>query len=446
MAQARRVIGRYVATRETDVFVGLFRTAFIIALIIVPQVTIGPDIHPALTVMVIIAATFTMATFVVFLHGHMLPLQRPLSLLVDLSLITVAVHTVGEAGLALFQVYYLIVLIGAIWFQLIGAISVAGAALAFYIIAPLLLYPGQPLPAAPVIIADLGVRGGPFVLLLAIIAGYLVRTLNREQQATAQFEQELRLARTVQDSLLPDSLPQLPGYQVALRFQPARSVGGDLYNLERLPGGHYLLYLGDMPGKSVYGLVHLSLIHSHTRAAAIDSLSDPRTDNPVSEIAKTVNEDVYDALQPDGYAPLFIAILDTDNFTINFVNCGHPPPILLRKAEQYNITELATGGIVIGAEREAVYEQRRLEIEPGDILIGYTDGISEARNAKGEEFGWQRVAQAVSPIIERDGTVEQMAEAIISSATDFARVPGTDDATVIVFHRLSQSDDCQPDQ
>ncbi len=274
---------RYLATRETDVFVGLFRTALIIALILVPSLS-GKQTAPVLHAMVLIGVGYTLAMFLMFLRGQSLPLQRPLALSIDLLLVTLALHSFGAQGAGLFQMYYLIVIIGAIWFQLAGAILVALGAIVLYAVVPQLLL-GMTWPAFTDIVADLGVQGAPFLLLIAVIAGYLVRTFYREQQALAQFEQEMRLARAVQDSLLPASLPEVPGYEVALRFEPARFVGGDLYNLERLPGGRYLLFLGDMPGKSAYGLVHLSLIHSHTRAAALDGLSP-------AEIANTVNEDV----------------------------------------------------------------------------------------------------------------------------------------------------------
>ena len=412
---------------------GLFRTAFIISLVIVPSLTpIGKETQPALQIVVLAAAGFTLAMFWLFLHGQTIPGQRPVTLLVDLLLVTVVIHTVGDVGIALFQVYYLIVLVGAIWFQLVGAILVAFGAITFYTIATHIFSPAIVSPSARAIMIDLGGRGAPFLLLIAVIAGYLVRTFNREMKAVAQIEQEMRLARTVQDSLLPSSLPAVPGYQVALRFEPARFVGGDLYNLERLPGGPYLLCLGDMPGKSAYGLVHLSQIHSHTHVAA----GDPANNFSPAQIATTVNDAVYDTLQPDGYAALFIGILDVDSSTITFANCGHPPPMLLRKADE-TVVELSTAGMVIGAERDFAYTENKLQIQPGDLLVCYTDGVSEARNSAGDEFGPKGVEQTVWAIIHQQGSVEQMAEAIIRSAADFAAVPGTDDATVIVFRRES---------
>ncbi len=378
--------------------------------------------------MVLIGVGFTLAMFLSFLYGRALPLQRPLALGIDVLLVTVAMHSVAGDGSALFQVYYMIVLIGAIWFQLAGAITVSLGAIACYVVAPQLLHPEMSWPSLNVIMTDLGMRGAPFLLLIAVVAGYLVRTFNREQQALAQFEQELRLARTVQDSLLPASLPTVPGYQVALQFEPARFVGGDLYNLERLPGGRYLLCLGDMPGKSAYGLVHLSLIHSHTRAAAVDGLEP-------AVIANTVNEDVYDALQPDSYAALFIGLLDVGSNIISFANCGHPPPILLSEPDWENPIELSTGDIVIGADRDVNYQQSRVTISPGDLLICYTDGVSEVRNSEGRQFGLEGVSHAARTIAQQQGSAEQIAEAIMQTALAFSVMPEADDATVMVFRR-----------
>ena len=402
--------------------------------------------------MVLTGAAFIFAVFVAVRHGQLLPFQRPLTLVIDLVLVTVAMHSFGPQGRSLFQVYYIIVVIGAIWFQLAGAITVALGAIVLYVVMPLALVPGMSSPSLADVLADLAVRGAPLLLLIALVTGYLVRTLNREMQARAEFEQEMRLARTVQDSLLPAALPVVPGYQVALRFQPARSIGGDFYDLARLPGGRYLILLGDMPGKSAYGLVHLSLIHSHTRAAALDGL-------PPAEIADTVNEDVFDALQPDNYAALFIGMLDPEHHAINFANCGHPPPLLVRSVAPDSRLELSTGGSVIGAERDTNYTQRRLVIEPGDLLICYTDGVSEARNARGELFDVAGIERTVREVLRQQGSdfddlssrgsdaeptrteraeargVQEIADAIVRAAADFARTPGQDDATVMVFRR-----------
>ena len=133
---------------------------------------------------------------------------------------------------------------------------------------------------------------------------------------------------------------------------------------------------------------------------------------------------------------MFIGLLDLGHSTIKFVNCGHPPPLLLKKAEGYNSALLSTDGTVIGADQEMKYTESQLEIQPGDLLICYTDGISEARNAAGDEFGLEGVERAAREAVQQNSSMEGIADAIILSARRFAAVPDADDATVMVFRRL----------
>ncbi len=269
-------------------------------------------------------------------------------------------------------------------------------------------------------------HGALFLFLLAVISGFLVRALDRQYQATAQFTHELQLARTVQDTILSTSLPQLPGWQLALRFEPARWVGGDLYDIAELADGQYLVCLGDMPGKSAYGLVHLSLIYSQVRGAAFAGLQP-------AAIANRINQTVYDVLQPYSYAPLFISMLQSDTGKLTFVSCGHHPPVLLRADGSYQ--ELSSDGIVIGGRRDANYQQRETQIEPGDLLICYTDGITELRNRAGEEFGVQRVIQIARSVEAAGGSIEEISDEILRESHEFSAEWDRDDATLILLRR-----------
>jgi len=234
-------------------------------------------------------------------------------------------------------------------------------------------------------------QGAVFLFLIALIGGFLVRALDRQYRATAQFTHELQLARTVQDTILSASLPQLPGWQVALRFEPARWVGGDLYEVAELPDGQYLICLGDMPGKSAYGLVHLSLIYSQIRGAALAGL-------PPAAIANRVNQTVYDVLQPYSYAPLFISMLQPDTGKLTFVSCGHYPPVLLRANNSYQ--ELSSDGIVAG-----------------------------------EQFGVERVVQVARSIEAAGGSIEEISDEILRQSHKFSTEWDRDDATLILLRR-----------
>jgi len=411
---------------ETDIFVGLFRTAFIIAFVVAGTLPpFNPQVRTGVWVLLIAATAFTIALFLAFGMGRSIPYQRPIALALDLLLVSAAILLIGPGQQqSLFQVYYLIVLVGAIWFQLAGSLCTAGAAMILFTVVQYVST--YPTPLSEVAINVVWGHGALFLFLIAVISGFLVRALDRQYQATAQFTHELQLARTVQDTILSASLPQLPGWQLALRFEPARWVGGDLYEVAKLPNGQYLVCLGDMPGKSAYGLVHLSLIYSQVRGAAFAGL-------PPAAIANRINQSVYDVLQPYGYAPLFISMLEPDTGILTFVSCGHHPPVLLREDGSYQ--ELSSGGIVIGGRRDADYQQREAQIEPGDLLICYTDGITELRNKAGEEFGVQRVVQITRSVEAADGSIDEISDEILRQSQEFTAEWGRDDATLILLRR-----------
>ncbi len=411
---------------ETDIFVGLFRTAFIIAFVVAGTFSpFDPQVHAFVWGLLILATVFTTALFLTLAWVRPLPHQRLIALAIDLLLVSAAIRLIGPGQQqSLFQIYYIIVLIGAIWFQLVGSLCTAAAALVlFTAVRYAATYPTALSNVASDVLWD---QGAVFLFLIALIGGFLVRALDRQYRATAQFTHELQLARTVQDTILSASLPQLPGWQVALRFEPARWVGGDLYEVAELPDGQYLICLGDMPGKSAYGLVHLSLIYSQIRGAALAGL-------PPAAIANRVNQTVYDVLQPYSYAPLFISMLQPDTGKLTFVSCGHYPPVLLRANNSYQ--ELSSDGIVIGGRPDTNYQQREIQIEPGDLLICYTDGITEPRNRAGEQFGVERVVQVARSIEAAGGSIEEISDEILRQSHKFSTEWDRDDATLILLRR-----------
>ena len=421
---------RFLPLWETDIFVGLFRTAFIIAFVVTGTLSsFNPRAHNGIWALLVVATVFTVALFLAFGAGRSIPHQRLIALSLDLLLVSAAILMLGVGEQqALFQVYYLIVLIGAIWFGLGGALCTAAAAIVLFLLMHYVtIYPvplGELGEAALAVLRD---SGALFLVLIAVIAGFLVRALDRQHQATAQFEQELRLARTVQDTILPRRLPEIPGWELAFRFEPARWVGGDLYEVAELPNGQYLICLGDMPGKSAYGLVHLSLVYSHVHGAALAGL-------PPAAIANRVNRAVYDVLQPYSYAPLFISMLAPDTGMISFVSCGHLPPLLLRSdgSEEW----LSSNGIVIGGRHEAGYEQKQEEIGVGDLLMCYTDGISGVRNSAGEEFGEERISRVGRAGQTQGAALEYICQEIVSQSQQFSADLRSDDATLLLFRRV----------
>lgn len=402
---------------ESDVAVALFRTAFTIVLALAPFAMEGPY-EPGLEVVLAVSATFNLLLFASYLRRSRLALQRPLAILIDLALVTTAVRHLQGLPYEqdqLLALYYVIVLVSAIWFRRAGALLTALLAGLLYGMAQEGARPGL----------DLLWRGqAPGLLLVAVASSYIVLARDRERKHSSQLEGEIELARHLQQAMLPDRLAEAEGLRASVRFKPARQVGGDLYDVVALGPQRLLVCVGDMAGKSVYGLFHLSLVHSHLHAAATQGLEP-------AEIAEFVNRNVYEAMQPDSFAALFIGLANSADNTLTFVNCGHPPPLLLRPGGA--VEELSSGGMVIGAWPTPNYQQRVLSFRPGDRVLCYTDGIEEARNRHGEQYGLERLRELA--VAQSGASGDELAAAVVAANERFAYGPPADDRTVLVLAR-----------
>lgn len=405
---------------DSDVIVALIRTAFIIAFYTMRYVNAGTGVPLHMWMVLLAAALFTLLCFTLYLGGHSLHRWRPCALLMDLALVSTAIAVFRREGLDLFDLYYLVVIAAAVWYRLYGAVTVALLAVALAALAPRLTV-GEFYGVSELVMTKL-----PLLLLIAVIAGYLMRARDAEHLAIVELRQEMRLARALQGRMLPAQLPALEGYELGVVFSPARQVGGDFYDLRLLDPDHLLIVLADMSGKSVYGLVHLSLVYSHLQSAANRGCSP-------GEIARLVNGGTYDALQPESYAAVFIGILRLSDGLLDFANCGHLPPVRVRSRGRTAPDPLMTGGMVIGAVRAPRCDERSVTIGPGDALVCFSDGIADARNRRGEQFGEERVAAVACETL--DLPAQQLAENLQAEAERHAASAGQDDVTILVIRR-----------
>lgn len=422
--QAAGEVKPRVAGEDTDVTVALIRTAFIIAFIAMRQLARGgPPVPLYVDLVLLFAALFNLLAFAAYLSGRSLHPARPLALALDLALVTAVVQSFPR-GRDLWDLYYLVVITGAVWFRRGGAILVALAAIATAIVAPALLqgeaYDWQILQGSK----------APLLLLVTLITAYLVRARDAEHSQVLQMSQEMRLARVLQSRMLPSQLPTVPGYDIGVIFRPARLVGGDFYDLRLLDHDHLLIVLADMAGKSVYGLVHLSLVHSYLQSAIREGLSP-------GAIASAVNRGTYETLQPESYAALFVGILRLSDGLLTFANCGHVPPLRLRGTTDQNPDVLTTQGLVIGGLPETRFEEREVTLAPEDLLVCFSDGVSDIRNRQREFYGEQRLAESAARL--HGQAAQSIADNLFADINDFAAHPGEDDVTLLVIQRLAAS-------
>jgi sigma-B regulation protein RsbU (phosphoserine phosphatase) len=240
------------------------------------------------------------------------------------------------------------------------------------------------------------------------------RRLDQKQQR--EFEE----ARLIQRGLLPTAIPQLGGVQLAVAWQPANGVGGDCF--DTLAFGQVLgISIADIAGKGLPAALLMSNLQAAVRAFAQESV-------PPSAICGSVNRLLCRNMASGRFATFFFARLDVPGRKIVFSNAGHNPPLLIRTSGTFE--RLSEGGTVLGVFPDTGYEQGELPLEPGDRVLFYTDGITEARDAAGEEYGEEKLAAAA--LACRTDSAEAMKDALLADVNAFSGGHFEDDATLIV--------------
>ena len=237
-----------------------------------------------------------------------------------------------------------------------------------------------------------------------------------------KLRREVALAAEVQRRLLPPEPPLTSDATLAAFTLPARTVGGDYYDFLDLPDGRIGIAIADISGKGIAAALLMSVVQASLRVISADG------DVPLSKLAERMNGFLYRSSGSNKYATFFYAQLEDRGRTLRYVNAGHNPPYLMRKSE---ITGLSTGGTVLGLFPKVQYEEARLDLQPGDVFIAFTDGVTEALNIAGEEFGEERLKDLLR------GCAGSSAEAISSKLSDrvhewVGSAEQHDDLTVVV--------------
>jgi serine phosphatase RsbU (regulator of sigma subunit) len=206
----------------------------------------------------------------------------------------------------------------------------------------------------------------------------------QEAQQRERIEQELRVARMIQQTLLPKSLPELEGHEIAVYYQPAREVGGDFYDFLRLPDGHLGLIVGDVSGKGVPAAIVMAITRTMLRSSY--HLGSP------GQILQKVNDDLLPDIPPNVFVTCLAALLDGRTGQLQYANAGHDPPFL-RHAK--GVSKLRATGMPLGLMPDMTYEQKEVTLQPGDSVLLYSDGLAEAHNLHQEMFGFPRIETVV---------------------------------------------------
>jgi sigma-B regulation protein RsbU (phosphoserine phosphatase) len=236
---------------------------------------------------------------------------------------------------------------------------------------------------------------------------------------------EIEIAREVQQRLFPQNLPEVPALEYAGHCRPARGVGGDYYDFLALSNGRLGLAIGDVSGKGVPAALLMASLQASVRGQS-------QALGRVADLMSNVNRLVCDASPENRYATFFYGEFDPTTRKLVYTNGGHNPPMLFRGDQ---VLRLENGGPPVGLFRPARYEQDEIGLEPGDLLVFFTDGISEAENPAEEEWGEEALVAAVRSC--ETSLPTEMISQILHAADAFAAgAPQHDDMTLVVARCL----------
>ncbi|HEX8189996.1 MAG TPA: SpoIIE family protein phosphatase [Pyrinomonadaceae bacterium] len=273
-------------------------------------------------------------------------------------------------------------------------------------------------------------------LLLLTVAGQLALVVENSKLLERMVEEErlrreLLMAAEVQQRLFPERPPASDSIELAGYCQPARKVGGDYYDFLDFGGGQTGLVVADVAGKGISAALLMSTLQASLRARVADSHPDASVDGALSELVSTLNSLLCQSTGPAGYVTFFYAQFDAHTSALGYVNAGHNPPLLLRRGGVPN-EKLDLGGPVLGVFEGCRYEQGAVQMRPGDVFVGYTDGVVEALDARGEEFGERRLRDCVASLSYL--TAEEICARVVRRLDEWcADTPQHDDLTLVVL-------------
>jgi sigma-B regulation protein RsbU (phosphoserine phosphatase) len=240
-----------------------------------------------------------------------------------------------------------------------------------------------------------------------------------------RMDREMKIAREIQLQLMPEEVPTIEPLDIAVTFRPVAHLGGDLYDFIRFDDGRLAFVVGDVTGKGAPAALYAALSSGIIRTRATRKY-------PPGQMLELVNKTLYSRPIESQYCALMYAIYDPQTRRIVLSNSGLPYPLLIRKGAP-RFLELA--GVPVGLFPDSQYQELDLALESGDVLVFYSDGLVEARDAANEDFGLKRLATVIQENGEK--TAEQIVSAVNAAVEDFvARTPFHDDRTLIVVKML----------
>ena len=266
--------------------------------------------------------------------------------------------------------------------------------------------------------------------MLSIIATQSAQVIDnarliKEEQELIQMQKEIQLAYEIQVNLLPQKTPSIRGYDIMGKSIPAKDVGGDYFDFIPIDNDHLAFCVGDVSGKGIPAALLMSNLQATVRGQTIRKVS-------TKDCLSLSNSIMYQNTDPEKFASLFYGILDVQSHNLCFSNAGHNYPLLFSNEKE--LIKLEAGGIVLGCLESSSYAEEKIQIAPGNILLLYSDGITEAVNTKGQEFGESKLVDTINK--NWNDTSTELVEKIIAAVqTHAGDLPQMDDITIVIIKR-----------
>jgi len=250
--------------------------------------------------------------------------------------------------------------------------------------------------------------------------------LNKEMLDRQRIEREFQLAREIQQTFLPDQIPEMPGWEMAVHWETARQVGGDFYDYFLLPDGRVAIVIADVSDKGLAASLYMTVTRTLIRAVALESNSPART-------LERVNDLLLENSKNGFFITTYYGILSLKTGKLDYTIAGHNPPLVLRFNSK-QVTALEKGGIALGALPDIELENQQLILNPGDCLVLYTDGVTEAFNFQDQMYGEDRLIRILKSSIGKNARFAL--EKIENDLDEFREgAPLSDDTTILTICR-----------
>jgi sigma-B regulation protein RsbU (phosphoserine phosphatase) len=292
-------------------------------------------------------------------------------------------------------------------------------------------------------ILSLGLRRGQFRYLardkevLMSVAAQLALVIENSRLAERlvaeeRLRRELALAAEVQRRLLPERPPESVAVELSGFCQPARGVGGDYYDFLAFDNRQLGIAIADVAGKGMAAALLMSTVQATLRSLSEGSNSGPQTSHTLADMVATLNRLLWNSTGGLNYVTFFYAQYDQATQRLSYVNAGHNPPLFLSAGGSNGFRRLDSGGTVVGIFEHCAYEQETVQMRSGDVLLAYTDGLTEALSMSGEEFGEALVREAMAETASM--SVDEIRDEIVRRVTEWcADAPQHDDLTFVVM-------------